>query len=81
MKNEIKLDSRYGTKNYLVKDTDKSYILNTESPFIRTGMDGDNYVFIDPSGGPMIGIGSIIENMIVDKITHEQGKGYIITFR
>lgn len=88
----IKLPSRYGTHNELrqltpVNDTgveSKTYILKSESDYIRTGYNAEDKIWIDPSGGPMITEGQTIkvgeESMVIKKIDHILGQGYIITF-
>lgn len=50
----INLKTRYHTKNYLEQYQGNTYILRTESPYIRAGSTNDGKEFVDPSGGPMI---------------------------
>lgn len=87
----IKLPSRYGTHNELKQLTpviagaeSKTYLLKTEADFIRTGYTEEDKMWIDPSGGPMITEGQVIklddESMIIKKINHVMGQGYVITF-
>lgn len=73
MKSEIKLDSRYGEVNKLVRvgnENSLRYKLDTEFN-VRVGVIKDNpsqYSFIDPSGGPFIEVGSKIEGHTVKAI-------------
>ena len=85
----IKLRSRYKAKNYLErvntesnKDS-KTYVLRTDTTMVRVGYNNDGAYFIDPSGGPMIIVGSVLEeaNAIVSSISFIKGLGYIITFK
>lgn len=77
MKPEIKLESRDGEDNRLIRiggEDSLMFKLNTEFNY-RVGTITDNpykYSFIDPSGGPFIRIGSIIEGHVV-KAIHEGG--------
>ena len=87
----IKLHSRYGMNNYLkmLKKPDgsetKTYVLKTDTPSLRVGeVGGTCYIhkFIDPSGGPMIVEGSLLEeaNAKVKSIDFVTGFGHTITF-
>lgn len=84
----IKLKSRYGLKNYLKKivkadSSDSStYVLKTESPYLRVGKTDDENKFIDPSGGPMIIVGDELEEAkaVVKSIDFVEGYGWTITF-
>lgn len=74
------------SKNYLkrlIKDgkSSNSYLLVTDSPFLRSGINNTNNKFIDPQGGPMITEGHKIEgtDLVVKSINHCMGKGYVIT--
>lgn len=89
MKDVIRLNSRDRTKTYLEKlvannDNSKSYtyILRTDSSYIRTGRLNNGSEFIDPSGGPMIVVGCKLEeaNAIVKSIHYVENYGYAITF-
>lgn len=88
MEKIIKLNSRGDSNNYLkmlVKPDgteSKTYVLKTESPILRMGYI-ENNKFIDPSGGPMIVVGSLLEeaNAIVKSIDYIAGFGYTITFK
>lgn len=55
----IKLVSRDGTENFLVKVSDKQYSLKTPYCY-RAGTLQNNKKFIDPSGGPMLIEGEFI---------------------
>lgn len=67
MKDLIKLRSRGGAKNYLKKLIKKdgseslTYILRTDTPYLRVGEVANGRKFIDPSGGPMIVVGYKLE--------------------
>ena len=80
MKNKIKLKSRDGTESYLVKNSENTYLLKSESPYLRVSGDAGDYIFIDPCGGPLIMVGYTIEDKKVKKISFEEGKGYLVTF-
>ncbi len=73
MKDTIKLNSRYGKNNKLVRMDNPcpKYQLVTGDDFWRCGIIEDNpneYSFIDPSGGPFITKGVEIEGHIVKAI-------------
>ena len=88
MEDIIKLRSRYRAKNYLKKmpkpdGTDsKTYVLKTDVPTLRVGEVQGGNKFIDPSGGPMIVEGSLLEeaNAVVKSIDFIAGYGHTITF-
>lgn len=88
MEDRIKLNSRYGENNYLKKiiradgEESKTYLLKTASYCLRMGYIDNLHKFIDPSGGPMIVEGHLLEEAeaVVKSIDHVMGKGYIITF-
>ena len=88
MKDLIKLRSRDGAKNYLKKlikkDGSKSltYILKTDTPYLRVGEVSNGRKFIDPSGGPMIVVGYKLEEAkaVVKSIDFVEGYGWTITF-
>lgn len=77
MKEQIKLSSRYGEKNYLNRvgdETSKRYSLQSEFCY-RVGIiekDPDNYSFVDPSGGPFIQKGTIIDGNTVKSISNSE---------
>ena len=84
----IKLNSRGGENNYLKKmprldgSESKTYVLKTESQYIRAGYVDEKHKFIDPSGGPMIVEDSILPEAgaKVTSITFVSGYGHTITF-
>lgn len=84
----IKLRSRYGVKNYLKKivkadgSESHTYVLKTESPYLRIGETDSGNKFIDPSGGPMIIVGCELEEAkaVVKYIDFVEGYGWTITF-
>ena len=88
MEDVIKLHSRGENNNFLklMKKPDdsksKTYILKTDSPTLRVGNTSTNKMFIDPSGGPMIVVGSELKEAkaIVKSIDFIVGYGYTITF-
>lgn len=79
--NKIKLDSRYGDENYLKHLDGDTYVLEAELSF-RYGQTNDGRNFVDPSGGPFIAEGTILEenNRKVKKIEYIKGTGCTITF-
>lgn len=91
MEKIIKLNSRGSANNYLKKmpkldgSESKTYVLKTDTPSLRVGeVGGTCYIhkFIDPSGGPMIVEGSLLEeaNAVVKSIDFIAGYGYTVTF-
>lgn len=88
MKDIIQLNSRDKTKNYLKKLSksegfkSKTYVFKTDIPTLRIGKDQGKYIFIDPSGGPMIMVGHILEEAkaVVKSIDFIEGYGFTITF-
>lgn len=88
MEDIIKLHSRGGSNNYLKKmrrpnsEESKTYVIKTDTPTLRMGYVDDKRRFIDPSGGPMIVEGSLLEeaNAIVKSIDFVVGYGHTITF-
>ena len=88
MEDIIKLHSRGGANNYLKKmkrlngEESKTYVIKTDIPTLRAGYVEDKRKFIDPSGGPMIIEGSLLEeaNAVVKSIDFVVGYGHIITF-
>ena len=89
MEDIIKLNSRGGENNYLkkLKKSDggesTTYVLKTESRYLRAGWVDERHKFIDPSGGPMIVEGSVLPeaNAEVEAITFVQGYGHTVTFK
>lgn len=88
MENIIKLNSVWGSNNYLKKmkkldgNESKSYILKTDSLTIKAGFIEGKRKFINPSGGPQITEGLLLEeaNAVVKSIDFISGYGHIITF-
>ena len=88
MEDIIKLHSRGGANNYLKKmkrlngEESKTYVIKTDIPTLRAGYVEDKRKFIDPSGGPMIVEGLLLEeaNAVVKSIDFVVGYGHIITF-
>ena len=85
MKKQIKLSSRYiEDKNYLNRigdETSRRYSLQTQFVY-RVGLvDGDTnaYSFVDPSGGPFMQKGTVIDGCVIKSISRE-GKDVIINF-
>lgn len=86
MKNVIELSSRHG-RNYLLKQSNgdeesKTYLLKSDSSTLRVGFIDKDRQFVDPSGGPMIIEGEILDeaNARVKSIDFRMGTGYLITF-
>lgn len=87
MNDIIKLNSRGQENNYLkrLKKSDntesKTYALKTSTPYLRIG-EVEGHKFVDPSGGPMIVEGSLLEeaNAKVKSINFVTGFGYTVTF-
>lgn len=88
MKDLIKLKSRGHEENYLKKlnkldsSESKTYVLKVSTPYLRGGELEGGKKFIDPSGGPMIVVGSYLEEAeaVVKSIDFTIGYGYTITF-
>lgn len=88
MKDLIKLKSRGHEENYLKKlnkpdgSESKTYVLNVSTPYLRCGELEGCKKFIDPSGGPMIVVGSYLEEAeaVVKSIDYIVGYGYTIIF-
>lgn len=88
MKDLIKLKSRGYEENYLKKlkkldgTESKTYVLKVSTPYLRGGELEGGKKFIDPSGGPMIVVGSYLEEAgaVVKSIDFTMGYGYTITF-
>ena len=82
MKKEIELTNRYRNKNKLVEVSENKWQLVFDDPKelewcrsgLREGYDwkDNEYCFVDPSGGPYISIGDMIdEGLEVERITGE----------
>ena len=69
MEDIIKLNSRDGTDNRLVKIEEGKYKLITPYCY-RSGLVDNNKAFIDPSGGPMLVEGNYVHeaNAIIESI-------------
>lgn len=88
MEKIIKLNSRGGVNNYLKMmmkpdgSESKTYLIKTDMPALRMGYVSEKNKFIDPSGGPMIVEGSLLEEAkaVVKSIDFIAGFGYTITF-
>lgn len=82
MKDSIILNSRYNTRsNVLIKVSDNRYKLETKLCY-RTGLVSEGKKFVDPSGGPMIIEGEVLEEIgkTVKRIDFVQGEGTFIVF-
>lgn len=83
----IKLNSRGGVNNYLKKvkklngEESQTYLIKTDTPPLRMGYVDTKRKFVDPSGGPMIIEGSILEeaDAVVKSIDFVSGHGCFIT--
>lgn len=88
MEKIIKLNSRGGANNYLKMmmkpdgSESKTYLIKTDMPTLRMGYVDEKNKFIDPSGGPMIVEGSLLEEAkaVVKSIDFIAGFGHTITF-
>lgn len=88
MKDLIELKSRGCEENYLKKlkkpdgSESKTYVLKVSTPYLRCGELEGGRKFIDPSGGPMIAVGSYLEEAeaVVKSIDSTVGYGYTVTF-
>ncbi len=85
MKKQIKLESRYrGDENYLNRigdETSRRYSLQTQFSY-RVGLvngDPDAYSFVDPSGGPFMEKGTVIDGNTIKSISRGK-EGVIIEF-
>ena len=85
MKEKIKLQSRYiEDKNYLNRigdETSRRYSLQTQFVY-RVGLvagNTDTYSFVDPSGGPFMQKGTVIDGNVIKSIPRGE-EGVIIEF-
>jgi hypothetical protein len=80
MSKDIKLQGRYGLVHYLKHLEGNEYLFQSELS-CRILYNGDDIIAIDPSGGPMMKVGSDINNMQIKEIKfrQEDPKGYILT--
>ena len=81
MKRQIKLQSRYREdENYLNRigdETSRRYSLQTQFNYGVGLVDGDPdaYSFVDPSGGPFMQKGTVIDGNVIKSISRgEEGK-------
>ena len=79
MNKVIKLKARYGVGNYLEQYQGNTYILRTESPYIRTGVSSTGKEFVDPSGGPILIVGEKIGKKTITSIGFLKDIGTTIT--
>ena len=77
----INLKTRYHTKNYLEQYQGNTYILRTESPYIRAGSTNDGKEFVDPSGGPILIVGEKIGEETIASIGFIKDVGTVITLK
>ena len=70
LKDKYVLDNRYGDLVQLVKQDENIYLLDGDLNYMRVGYKNDSKAidFVDPSGGPMIYVGSQFDNYIIDRI-------------
>ena len=81
----IRLHSRDNSKNYLEKipEEENAYLFVTDMPSLRVGGSNSGMIeWIDPSGGPMIKVGEILDEAgrRVKSIKFIKYFGWIITF-
>lgn len=91
MKDIIKLNSHDGSNNCLIKlnipqyKNYQAYLLKTQYDYTRYIYDkeGINVISIDPSGGPMLNVGSVIDNTeyILEEINSIKYVGTILTLK
>ena len=79
MSKVIKLKTRYGVDNHLEQYQGNTYILKTESPYLRTGTSSTGKEFVDPSGGPILIVGEKIGKKIITSIGFLKDIGTTIT--
>lgn len=85
MKRQIKLQSRYREdENYLNRigdETSRRYSLQTQFNYRVVLVDGDPdaYSFVDPSGGPFMQKGTVIDGNVIKSISRGE-EGVIIEF-
>lgn len=78
----VVLNSRYNTKsNILVKVGENRYKLETKLSY-RCGRVSADKKFVDPSGGPMMIEGEVLEELgkVIKRIDFVQGEGTFIEF-
>lgn len=83
----IKLKSRDGTDNILKllpNKGGKTYLFKTDMPSLRVCEPEKGKIeWIDPSGGPMICVGKVLDEvgLVVESIEFIEGQGWTITFK
>lgn len=88
MEKIIKLNSKGEENNYLKRlskpdgKESKTYVLKVSTQTVEVSMLATGHEFIDPYGGPMIKVGSLLEEAqaVVKSIEYTMGYGYTITF-
>lgn len=75
----IKLKARYGVDNHLEQYQGNTYILKTDSPYIRTGVSNTGKEFVDPSGGPILIVGEKIGEETIASIGFIKDVGTVLT--
>lgn len=88
MEGIIKLKSKGEENNYLKRlvkpdgSESKTYVLKVSTPTINVSKLSTGYEFIEPTGGPIIRVGSSLEeaDVTVKTIDFTVGYGYTITF-
>lgn len=77
---DIILIGRYGLKHKLVYLEESKYLFQSELS-CRILYNGEEIIALDPSGGPMMRVGSDINDMQIKEIkfNQENPKGYILT--
>ena len=82
----VKLKSRYNTNNtleLLPNEGGKTYLFKTDMPSLRVCEPEEGKVlWIAPSGGPMICVGEVLNEvgLVVKSIRFIKGQGWIIIF-
>lgn len=81
---KIKLKSRYNNIYHLTPINDTDYKFEGDIGYMRVGYNGkiDNseIKFIDPSGGPMLQVGDLVDNKKIEKI-EIINEDYVITLK
>lgn len=77
MKKKFKLPNRYGDTVYLKQINNNEYLLQIENncpvQITYKNNNKNEIMAVDPSGGPMIYRGYVIEKYIVTDIKHDNG--------
>lgn len=81
----FKIIGRSGHSCTLTKLKPKKYLLSFVEPFFRIGGDEGGIQYVDPSGGPFIGINTVLKdlhaklpNKSILSIDRNQETGYIV---